>query len=314
MCARRSASTLGSCLILLPLASAALGQTVATSPAPPSGETPTQAAIKLVGQDEKRSAQLDEKISTATKADRWDEAIAAARDLLDLRTRVQGPQHFATVNARWTVKTLQKTASLSKSDRLALQSAAEMHKRSEALYQEGKYAESVALSKNAVAIRHRLLGEDHPDTVNSYNGLAEGLASQGKYPEAGPLYKGVLEINRRLLGEGHPDTALSYGNLAVYLHLQGKFKAAQPLCDKALEIDLRVWGEDHLNTANSYTNLAFNLNGQAKYADAHRLYEKALTLYRHLVGENDSRHCLRLQLSGDQSETPGKVSGSADQL
>ena len=44
--------------------------------------------------------------TAALKADRWDAAIARAQELLALRTRVQGPKHYETVNAEWRLKAL----------------------------------------------------------------------------------------------------------------------------------------------------------------------------------------------------------------
>ncbi|MGO9462997.1 MAG: hypothetical protein ACLQVF_02380, partial [Isosphaeraceae bacterium] len=52
---------------------------------PPKGDQPpTPGLIKLTGEDEKRAKQLDEQIEKAMKADRWDEAIARAEELVTL--------------------------------------------------------------------------------------------------------------------------------------------------------------------------------------------------------------------------------------
>ncbi len=79
-------------LLFVTIAASAPGQT----PAPPTGKPTAPGLIKLTGDDEKRAKQLDEQIDKALKADRWDEAIARAVELLALRTRVQGPKHFET--------------------------------------------------------------------------------------------------------------------------------------------------------------------------------------------------------------------------
>ncbi len=57
------------------------------TPAPPTGKPAAPGLITLTGADEKRAKQLDEQIDKAMKADRWDEAIARAEELLALRTR-----------------------------------------------------------------------------------------------------------------------------------------------------------------------------------------------------------------------------------
>src|SRR6516162_6572060 len=102
-------------LIVLFIASSGLGQT----PTPPTSKPTAPGLIKLTGDDEKRSKQLDEQIDKALKADRWDEAIARAEELLALRTNGQGPKHFETVNAKWRLKTWHMVAAMSKEDRAA---------------------------------------------------------------------------------------------------------------------------------------------------------------------------------------------------
>jgi hypothetical protein len=68
----------------------------APAPIPPADQPPAPGQRKLTGDDEKRVKQLIDETNTAVKADRWDEAIARAEDLLTLRKRIQGPKHFET--------------------------------------------------------------------------------------------------------------------------------------------------------------------------------------------------------------------------
>ena len=53
---------------------------------------------------------------------------------------------------------------------------------------QGKYAEAQPLYEQALAIRRRLLTDDHPHTAQGYNNLADNLAAQGKYAEARDRY------------------------------------------------------------------------------------------------------------------------------
>ena len=195
------------------------------TPAPPAGQPTAPGLRKLTGDDAKRAEELDKAIEAALKADRWDEAIAKAEELLALRTRVQGPKHFETVNAEWRLKTLRRVAPMPQEDRVAYQSASTMNEQAETLYAQGKYAEAQPLFEKALEIRRRLLTDDHPDTATSYNNLAVNLNAQGKYAEAQPLFEKALEIRRRLLTDDHPDTATSYNNLAANLNAQGKYAA-----------------------------------------------------------------------------------------
>src|SRR5262249_11475948 len=78
--------------------------TTAQTTSPKEAQTSAVSLRKLTGDDAKRAAELDQAIEAALKADRWDEAIARAEELLALRARAQGPKHFETVTAQWDLK------------------------------------------------------------------------------------------------------------------------------------------------------------------------------------------------------------------
>jgi hypothetical protein len=70
-----------------------------------------------------------------------------------------------------------------------------------------RYAEAEQLSLQVLADRHRVLGDDHPDTLTSRAVLARLAARQGRRAEAEALYRQVIADRTRVLGSGHPDTA-----------------------------------------------------------------------------------------------------------
>jgi tetratricopeptide (TPR) repeat protein len=253
---------------------------------PPSDKPIAPGLIKLTGEDEKRAKQLDEQIGNAVKADRWDEAISRAEDLLALRTKVQGAKHFETVDTHWRFKTLRRVAPMPREDRVAYQSARSMNEQAETLHAQGKYAQAQQISEKALEIRRRQLTDDNPETAESYSNLATNIAYQGKYTQAQPLHEKALEIRRRLLAEDHPDTAASYNNVAANLAYLGKYAQAQPLCEKALEIRRRLLTDEHPDTAQSFGRLAFNLGSVGKYVEAQPFYEKALEVRRRLLTDD----------------------------
>src|SRR5271165_3102480 len=84
-------------------------------------QSPAPGLRKLAGDDAKRAEELDKAIAAALQADRWDEAISRAEELLALRARVQGPKHFEAVDVEWRVKALRRMASMPHEDRVAYQ-------------------------------------------------------------------------------------------------------------------------------------------------------------------------------------------------
>jgi tetratricopeptide (TPR) repeat protein len=83
------------------------------------------------------------------------------------------------------------------------------------LDKQGRYEEAEPLYKQALGIRERVLGPDHPDTAGSLNNLALLYNNQGRYEEAEPLYKRALEILIKTLGKEHPNTQTCLKNLAM---------------------------------------------------------------------------------------------------
>jgi tetratricopeptide (TPR) repeat protein len=150
---------------------------------------------------------------------------------------------------------------------------------------QAKYAQAEEGLRQALAIRRKVLGEEHPDTAASYNNLAVNQGYQGQYAQAEEGYRKALAIQRKVLGEDHPHTAISYSNLTSIQQAQAKYAQAEEGYRKALAIKRKVLGEEHPDTALSYTNLASNHYGKGQYAQAEEGVRKALAIYRKVLGE-----------------------------
>ncbi|KAK2035726.1 hypothetical protein LZ31DRAFT_511935, partial [Colletotrichum somersetense] len=74
------------------------------------------------------------------------------------------------------------------------------------LFDRGRWNEKEPVDKKALAIRQRILGERHPDTIRSMAFLATTYHAQGRYDEAEKIKVEVLELRREVLSKRHPDT------------------------------------------------------------------------------------------------------------
>ncbi len=240
----------------------------------------------LQGDDSKRVRSLEEQAADLEKNGRFAEAIAPALEVLAIRGRAQGEDHWETVTARVKAETFARLAGLSPADQSEIAATLRQIDEADKLYGEGHYAEAEAILRRALAIRLKVLGEEHTETATIYNKLINSLADEGKYAEAEPLVRKALEIRRKLLGEDHPDTAESLNDLAVILNIQGKHAEAQPFYRRALAVRRDALGEDDHRTANTYDNLAASLADQGKYAEAEPLIRKALAIYRRARGQD----------------------------
>ncbi|NTU42546.1 MAG: tetratricopeptide repeat protein [Nitrospirales bacterium] len=92
--------------------------------------------------------------------------------------------------------------------------------------ERGAYPSAKRLNSRQYESYKHLLGEDHPDTLNSMNNLAETLRAQGDLAGARRLQEEGLHKRKSLLGEDHPATTISAWNLfSTLLHLGDKESA-----------------------------------------------------------------------------------------
>lgn len=161
--------------------------------------------------------------------------------------------------------------------RLAISSAYENVGRSDLALPHGQ---------QALAIRRRILGNDHPDTLEAVDWVGSLLRSVGRLDEAERLMREALAGRRKVLGEDHESTISSITSVAIILQDQGKLADAELLCREALDRSRRVLGNDHEFTLRAINNLGHVLQGEGKLVEAEPFVKEALERCRKVLGEN----------------------------
>ncbi len=251
---------------------------VPAHPVPPWQRVPT-------GEDSKLVAELEGRITELRKAARYAEAVPLAHEVLEIRLRAQGADHWEVGDAERLTATLQQIVALPVDAQAELAEAYKTDTEVIQLHEEGKYQEAVGVAQRQLQARKRLLGERHPDVAASLNNLAALLYATGDFAGAEALHREALSAKRELLGEEHPSVAVSLSNLARLLDDKGDYAGAEPLLREALAMNRRLLGEEHPRVATIFNNLALLLDNKGDYAAAEALCREALALRRKLLGE-----------------------------
>lgn len=150
----------------------------------------------------------------------------------------------------------------------------------------GLYPQAQSLFTDAIEIRRRVLGPEHPDTLRSMSRLSGALREQGRYAEAEKLQRETLDIQRRVLGPESQDTLTSMSQLASILYSEARYGEAEKFGRAALDAQRRILGPEHASTLWSMDVLASIFFDEGHLADAENLYREGLDIRRRVLGSD----------------------------
>jgi tetratricopeptide (TPR) repeat protein len=148
----------------------------------------------------------------------------------------------------------------------------------------GERAKAEPLLKEALAIRQKAFGPEHPLAASSLTMLALLYEDMAQYGKAEHLFEEALDIRRKVLGPEHPDTATSLNNLAELFWRTGDYPKAEPLYKEALAIRQKVLGPEHPDTSTSLNNLAVLYFDMGDYSKAEPLFKQSLEICQKVLG------------------------------
>ena len=73
-------------------------------------------------------------------------------------------------------------------------------------YNTKEYDKALEYFSNALNIKEKVLGAEHPQTATSYNNIGFVYYNQKEYYKALEYHLKALEIQEKVLGKEHPDT------------------------------------------------------------------------------------------------------------
>lgn len=200
-------------------------------------------------------------------------------------------------------------ATRSLEDTQKLQRADQLWQDGNQLIDGGKWQEAEAVFALEFKLTQEVLGEAHPDSLDSLINYAYLLKTLGRDGDAEPLYAEALRLRRELLGPVHRLTLISLNNYALVVENLGRSAEAEPLYAEALRLNRETVGEKHPSTITSLNNYAGVLENLGRDVEAEPLYAEALRLNLEVLGDKHpdtlstlGNHALALDKLGRSSE------------
>lgn len=136
--------------------------------------------------------------------------------------------------------------------------------------------------------QRRILGDRHPDTLESRQGLAIRLLNAGQAKEAEREFRAIYETGRRLpeRGEQHPETLLTLSWIAAAAAGRGELAEAEAIYREAYREQMRILGGDHPQTLYCHDRLAHLLRSRGELTEAEAIYRDVHQAYRRIHGEH----------------------------
>jgi eukaryotic-like serine/threonine-protein kinase len=138
--------------------------------------------------------------------------------------------------------------------------------------------EGLKANLDAVAMKEKALGRDHPDVGLSEDNVAYALAEVGRNQEALGHVDRSIELLGGGLGAGHPDVAIAHGNRGEILNALGRFAEARQAFETARVIEERELGLEAINLAYPLTGIGVSYLLEGNPASAIVALERALKI------------------------------------
>ncbi|MCP3919035.1 MAG: serine/threonine protein kinase [bacterium] len=255
-----------------------------------------------------------------------DEVVGLQRELLAAHERIGGADSYVALRSKLQLAaTLAKRAKLEEAEQLyadalgpmmqivgeehptvlvALNGLGVLH------YKKKELAKSVTILEELVAIRERISGPEHHQTLTAKMNLAASLGATGDRRSL-EWAREIFDVRRRLWGPDYPATLEAMANLGIALVGKREVAEAETVLLECLERRRRVSGDDHLKTIGAVHAVAYLYYTQLEFAKAEPYFREAWVGFRRELGiENDET----LRAGANYSVILGRLGKFADAI
>uniref|UniRef100_A0A8C9UA65 Clustered mitochondria protein homolog n=1 Tax=Scleropages formosus TaxID=113540 RepID=A0A8C9UA65_SCLFO len=152
-------------------------------------------------------------------------------------------------------------------------------------YIMGDHPEALSNQQKAVLMSERVLGIEHPNTIQEYMHLALYCFANGQLSTALKLLYRARYLMLLVCGEDHPEMALLDSNIGLVLHGVMEYDLSLRFLENALLINSKYHGPRSLKVALSHHLVARVYESKAEFRSALQHEKEGYTIYKNQVGE-----------------------------
>ncbi|XP_077397437.1 clustered mitochondria protein homolog isoform X1 [Festucalex cinctus] len=152
-------------------------------------------------------------------------------------------------------------------------------------YIMGDHAEALSNQQKAVLMSERVLGIEHPNTIQEYMHLALYCFANGQLSTALKLLYRARYLMLLVCGEDHPEMALLDSNIGLVLHGVMEYDLSLRFLANVLAINSKYHGPRSLKVALSHHLIARVYESKAEFRSALQHEKEGYTIYKNQMGE-----------------------------
>ncbi|XP_011480902.1 clustered mitochondria protein homolog isoform X2 [Oryzias latipes] len=152
-------------------------------------------------------------------------------------------------------------------------------------YIMGDHPEALSNQQKAVLMSERVLGIEHPNTIQEYMHLALYCFANGQLSTALKLLYRARYLMLLVCGEDHPEMALIDSNIGLVLHGVMEYDLSLRFLENALTINSKYHGVRSLKVALSHHLVARVYESKAEFRSALQHEKEGYTIYKNQMGE-----------------------------
>jgi CHAT domain-containing protein len=228
----------------------------------------------------------------------YDRAIEIRMEIVRLRGRLLGKDHWMTTNARIDLDVARRAKGMTAEQLASAREMDAMQRQVVQLYRSGRSREALPLAEKVLAAQRKLFGESHSFTALGWTNLGAQYSALGQNAKALECYSRATEIWRKVGGIAHPNYARCLKEEGRALHDMGEYSKALPRIVKAADIFYKTVGPHHPEYAGALSDRGRLYQAAGEYAKALPVFTKVIEINKAAVGPEHPSYAASLNQLG----------------